>query len=100
MVLEAKTVQTALHQLWCQLAIGSIYSKEAAAYHPLRRTTFVDVDMGRFGAHYSLVRTAHSIDAQHIGTGAVEHQIYTSLFAEGLLEDFLKTLGIFIVAVS
>ena len=99
MVLEAEAVQTCLHQLGRQLAVGRVDSEESTSHHPLRGTAFVDIDMCRLGAHHGLVRAAHGVDTQHIGTRTVKHQIHTCLWTENVLEQLLQPLRVFIVAV-
>lgn len=58
------------------------------------------MDMGSVGADYGMVRAAHGIDTEHIGTGAVENKIHLGLGAESLTEEFFCALRIFVIAVS
>ena len=55
MVLEAEAMQARLDQLGRQLAVRRVDRQQAAAHDTLRRTAFVDVDMGGLGTHHGLV---------------------------------------------
>ena len=100
MMLEAEAMQPCLHQLGSELAVGGVDGEQTAADDTLGSTAFVDVDMCRLSAHHSLVRAAHGVDAEHVGTGAVEDEIYPGLRAELAAEEFFGAGAPLVVAVG
>ena len=99
MVFKTKAVQLGLHQFGRQFAVGCIDRQQSAANDPLRRATLVDIDMCRLGTHHRLVRTAHGINAQHIGPCSIEHQIYTSLRTKRLPNEIFQSRRHFVVSI-
>ena len=55
MMLETKAMKTSFDQIRGQLSIGCVDSEQTAPHDALRRTTFVNVDMGSLGTYHSFM---------------------------------------------
>lgn len=99
-VLETEAMELSFDQLRGEFAIGGWHSEEAAAYDALRCTAFVDVDVCSFGTDHGMMRAAHGINVENVGTCAVEDEIDTCLRAECVLEKLFGAAAIFVVAIG
>lgn len=99
-VLEAETMEPRGDQLRGELAVRGIDSEQPASHNALWRTTFVDVDMGRLGAHHGVVRTTHKVEGEHIGARTVENEIDTGGRTKMVTEERLGTTAPSIIAIG
>ena len=99
-VLKTEAMELGFDQLRGEFAIGGGHSEEAAANDALRCTTFVDVDVCSFGTDHGMMRAAHGVDVEHVGTCAVEDEIDTCLRTESVLEKLFGAAAIFVVAIG
>ena len=100
MVLESEAVETSADEGWSKLAIGGIDCQESATHQALGSTAFVDIDMSSLGTYHRLVRAAHKVNVQHIGTSAVENEIDFGLRAEMLTERLFRTCAPLVIAIG
>ena len=99
-VLKTEAMELGFDQLRGEFAIGGGHSEEAAANDALRCTTLVDVDVCSFGTDHGMMRAAHGVDVENVGTCAVEDEIDTCLRTESVLEKLFGAAAIFVVAIG
>ena len=96
---KTKAVQLCLDQFGRQFAVRRVDREQTASHYALRCSALVDVDMSRVGTHHGMVRAAHGVDVQHIGSRTVKYEIHLCLGSKNLLEQLFGLFAILVVAV-